>query len=166
MPIYTVHEPDLKRSDAAFDPDRVVFVRDGFYFWAFLLGPVWLIWRGLWLALAGYVALIVALGGIAYLLPVRGLAFVSIAFLIALLLGFEAGTLRRWTLRRNGLREVAAVVGDDLESAERRFFTARTATSVAAPLTPPPSVPPSAMRMPRGAPSDVVGLFPEPGGSR
>ena len=36
------------------DPERFVFVRDGFYFWAFLLGPVWMLWRRLWLVLRVY----------------------------------------------------------------------------------------------------------------
>ena len=31
-----------------------MFVRDGFYFWAFLLGPLWMLWRRLWLVLVVY----------------------------------------------------------------------------------------------------------------
>ena len=31
MPVYTVHEPPPRESDDAADPDRFVFVRDGFY---------------------------------------------------------------------------------------------------------------------------------------
>src|SRR4029079_12989102 len=45
-------------------------------------------------------------------------------FLLALLLGIEAGTLRRWTLARGGWKTRGVVAGDDLESAERRFFDA------------------------------------------
>ena len=33
------------------DPERFVFVRDGFHFWAFLLAPLWLLWHRLWLVL-------------------------------------------------------------------------------------------------------------------
>ena len=41
MPVYTVHV--RAASSAAVAPtDRFAFVRDGFHFWAFLLGPVWL----------------------------------------------------------------------------------------------------------------------------
>ena len=39
MPIYTVHEPPLRASETTPNPDRFVLVRDGFYFWAFLLTP-------------------------------------------------------------------------------------------------------------------------------
>ena len=38
---------------AARDRQRFVFVRDGFHFWALLLGPLWLLWHRLWLALLG-----------------------------------------------------------------------------------------------------------------
>ena len=47
-----------------------------------------------------------------------------IGLLIALLVGLEAGTLRRFTLTRRGWKNVGVVSGDDLEDAERRFFDA------------------------------------------
>ena len=47
----------------------------------------------------------------------------AVGFLIALLIGFEAATLRRWTLR-NADAIVGVVVGRDQEDAERRFFDA------------------------------------------
>ncbi len=68
MPVYTVHEPPLKAGEASADPERFVFVRDGFAFWAFLLMPLWLIAKRLWLALLGYVLLIAAITVIS---PVR-----------------------------------------------------------------------------------------------
>ncbi len=40
------------------------------------------------------------------------------------MIGLEASTLRRFTLRRRGWRNVGVVSGDDLEDAERRFFDA------------------------------------------
>ncbi len=60
MPTYTVHQPPAKNGRAA-DPQRFVFVRDGFHFWAFLLTLPWLIYRRLWLALLGYVLLTAAM---------------------------------------------------------------------------------------------------------
>ena len=38
MAVYTVHQPPLKKFEAAADPERFAFVRDGFSFWAFLFG--------------------------------------------------------------------------------------------------------------------------------
>ena len=44
MPTYTVHEPPPRKGQSA-DPERFLFVRDGFHFWAFLLAPFWLLAR-------------------------------------------------------------------------------------------------------------------------
>ena len=43
MPTYTVHQPPPRKGEAASAPERFVFVRDGFHFWAFLLGPLWML---------------------------------------------------------------------------------------------------------------------------
>src|SRR6516164_560987 len=43
MSIYTVYEPPLKAHESAPNPERFVFVRDGFSFWAFLLTPWWML---------------------------------------------------------------------------------------------------------------------------
>ena len=51
MPTYTVHEPPLRKNESVASPERFVFVRDGFHFWAFLLPPLWFVLRRLWLAL-------------------------------------------------------------------------------------------------------------------
>jgi hypothetical protein len=60
MPVYTVHAPVM--TDAGFRAtDRFVFVRDGFHFWGFVLGLVWLAWHRLWLALIGWIVVIAAI---------------------------------------------------------------------------------------------------------
>src|SRR6202021_4236923 len=56
MPVYTVHAPATGNTGIA-ATDRFVFVRDGFYVWAALLGVVWLAWHRLWLALIGWIVL-------------------------------------------------------------------------------------------------------------
>ena len=60
MPVYTVHEPPVRTPGALADPARFIFVRDGFYWWAFLLTPLWMLWRRLWLVLAVY--LLISIG--------------------------------------------------------------------------------------------------------
>src|SRR6202011_1067529 len=95
MSIYTVHAPPAKSGQSAPDPERFVFVRDGFSFWAFLLGPLWMVWHGLWLATVGYLVLAAALQFVLGAAGAQsGLALAAGAFL-ALLVGFEAATLRR-----------------------------------------------------------------------
>lgn len=160
MSVYTVHEPPLRPGEASADPDRVTFVRDGFHFWAFLLGPVWMLWRRLWVVCLLYLVVVALVQAGLWLAHANTLAQVIVATLIALLVGFEAATLRRWTLRRRGWKNVAVVVGDDLESAERRFFSTWAPRARPSSTTPSPSL---AMRAGRDPAPDVLGLFPEPG---
>ena len=165
MSIYTVHEPPLRANEDVPDPVRFVFVRDGFYFWAFLLAPLWMLRYRLWLVLIGYVVVAVALQVAVYMLGASPSVMFGVGFLLALLVGFEAATLRRFTLSRRGWRNVGIVVGDDVESAERRFFDAWVKGERRPVVTPPrPSAPPM-LRRPAPA-SDVIGLFPEPGAPR
>jgi hypothetical protein len=167
MAVYTVHEPPLKRYQSSPAPERFAFVRDGFSFWAFVLAPLWMLRHRLWLVLVGYVVLV---GGLAFgphALHASSAVRVIVAFLLALLIGFEAGTLRRHALRRRGWSNVGIVLGGDREIAERRFFDAWTNSSNAgsgsAASSPPPAAP--GHRRAPDAP-DVVGLFPEPGTPR
>jgi hypothetical protein len=164
MPTYTVHAPPPKAGETASDPQRFVFVRDGFHFWAFLLAPLWLLAHRLWLVLLGYVMANALIGGVFYLLGASAsLKFLG-SLLMALLVGFEAATLKRWTLARRRWQMLGFVVGDDEENAERRFF-GEWANRAAPPPAPEPQYSTPVRRGPPSG-SDVIGLFPEPGGQR
>src|SRR5579871_6077910 len=161
MAVYTVHQPPLAGRAQA-EPERFVFVRDGFSFWALLLGPIWMLRHRMWLVLACYVALVVLIGVAMHFVGAsRGIEFTTAA-LLALLIGLEAGTLRRFTLGRRRWSNIGVVVGDDLELAERRFFDAWVAQAGAGrgAVAAPPAAHPQHMFAP-----DVLGLFPEPGAS-
>jgi Protein of unknown function (DUF2628) len=173
MSIYTVYEPPLKAHESAPDPERFVFVRDGFSFWAFLLAPWWMLRHRLWLALICYVILAVALSVALRLIGTSAAVAVIAGALFSLLVGFEAATLRRFGLARRGWRNVGIVVGDDVESAERRFFDAWTnwpnKTWAERPSVDGASrTSSSAMGVPmaRRPSSEVIGLFPQPGAPR
>jgi len=159
MTVFTVHEPRPRKGEAAVDPDRFMFVRDGFYFWAFLLGPLWMIWHRLWLVLLLYLAGTVALQAALWQFGVADEIKFTVGILIALLVGFEAASLRRWTLARRRWNNLGLVVAPDLESAERRFFDSWVARR--SPPPPPAPSPPSPVRIPPSVP-EVVGLFPQP----
>lgn len=164
MAVYTVHEPLPRKDEAAADPERFAFVRDGFYFWAFVLGPLWMLWRRLWLVTVFYLIALAAIEvGLWALGATETVSFV-VGFLLALLIGFEAGTLHRWTLTRRGWRNLGVVVGDDRESAERRFFSAWTPPMM--PHAPASPLPQSPGRFARPGDNQIVGLFPQPGGPR
>jgi hypothetical protein len=167
MSVYTVHQPPLGAADAAGDPYRVIFVRDGFSWWAFLLTPLWMLRHRLWLALAIYLLISAALDISLRALGASVFTIVVVGLLISLLAGLEAGTLRRFKLVRRHWRSAGVVTGDDVEDAERRFFDAwiRQSPATRAAATSPKSAPPAAAAPPAEQ-SGVIGLFPEPGAHR
>ena len=161
MPVYTVHEPPRRASDDDMiaHTARFQFVRDGFHFWAFLLAPFWMLRHRMWVELVVYLLLV---GGITFALTRLGLEELAgswVALLLALLIGMEAPSLRRWKLARRGFEHLGVVVADDLELAERRFFDGWMATETPAPAAHPPAAP---FARPASGTSDIVGLFPQP----
>jgi hypothetical protein len=164
MPAYAVLEPPTRQRSADSRSDRVVFLRESFSVAAFLFGPLWMIWRRQWLVLILY---LVVLGAVE--LGLRRLAVplsarLAVYFLIQILVGIEAASLRRWTLIRHGWRDCGVVIGDDLDLAERRFFDARLAPMLTAIHEVPPGMPPLPPRTAVHGPGpEVTGLFPEPG---
>jgi hypothetical protein len=165
MAVYTVHQPPLRADDRAPAPERFAFVRDGFSFWAFLFGPLWMLRHRMWLVFVLYVAITVLLQLGLYVVGASQSVGIAAGVLIAALVGLEAATLRRFTLARRRWREVGIIVGDDLEAAERRFFAgwpgAATGERVSEPVPSGPAPRPRADTAP-----DVIGLFPEAGAPR
>jgi Protein of unknown function (DUF2628) len=177
MPVYTVHAPVTNGADLA-STDKFAFVRDGFHFWAAVATVIWLLWHRLWLALIGWIILVVAIQyGLAALGAGRGTIF-TVDVLVAILMGFEAASLRRWSLSRRKWRLLDIVVADDEEAAERRFFDRWTARQrgftndqyAVDRGAPPPTrnIPgqPFSKAPPPLPQGGIIGLFPEAGGSR
>jgi hypothetical protein len=175
MPVYTVHAPTADNAGIA-ATDRFAFVRDGFHFWAALLGPLWLAWHRLWLALIGWIVVMIAIDVGMARIGASGTAIFFTNVLIALLTGFEASSIRRWTLSRRNWRQLDIVVADNAESAERRFFDRWTAKqrllndqSAVERGAPPPTrdIPGQPFSRPPPLPrNEIIGLFPEPGAPR
>jgi hypothetical protein len=160
MPTYSVHQPPPGKTAAAPAPERFVFVRDGFHVWAFLLPPLWMLWRRLWLVLILYVAISAALAGVMYAIGMPPSVHIAVDTLVGLLIGMEAATLRRWTLGRRGWQSLGFVVAEDEELAERRFFSEWVEREpAAAPPVPSALVTPAP---PRKMP-EIIGSFPPPG---
>ncbi len=117
MAIYRIHsrgpEPDALRD--------ALFLRDGFSFGAFWLGPIWLLRHGLYarcviwaLALA-----IVALAAGTILSPA---AAVGVVLALQALLGLEADDLLQGKLAGAGYLLVDIVAARNLDEAEVTFF--------------------------------------------
>jgi hypothetical protein len=173
MSFYTVHQPPLPATGAAADPARFVFVRDGFYVWAFLLTPFWLLWHRLWLMLVSYIVILAVVDGGLRFASASATVIALVGVLISLLIGLEAGSLRRVVLQRRRWRNVGLVSGYDLEDAERRFFDtwvrgapSRSDSPSAASLSVPPTAVPARTSGRTSDTSDVIGYFPEPGAQR
>lgn len=119
---YTVHEPAEPADAPTERADGLVFVKDGFNWWAFLFGPLWMLVNRLWLPFLGYLVLAGAVGGILYLLDV-GAAWATLASLaLNLIVAFEADSMQRWSLDRKGWRMIGTVSGANMRECERRFF--------------------------------------------
>ncbi len=164
MPIYTVHEPPTGGTHPV--PERFVFVRDGFYGWAALLTPLWLLRHRLWLVFLIYAVAIIAGTWALRSLGVSATGLFWVFALVSLLVGLEASTLRRWTLARRRWRDLGVVMAKDRGEAERRFFdrwsqAAQSQTAQVAPQAAP--VMPGAASRRYPSESGVIGLFPEPG---
>ena len=158
MAVYTVHEPPPKRFEQASDPERFDFVRDGFSFSAFVFGPLWMLSHRMWLVLVGYVGVSAALELMFSLLGTSAASRLVAGFLLAVLVGVESATLRRFTLGRRRWTNLGVIVADDLEAAERRFFDVWVKSGGAAPRTTSES-----QSRPLVPAPDVIGLFPQPG---
>jgi hypothetical protein len=164
MSVFTVHEPPARASEAFASPERFAFVRDGFSFWAFLIGPIWMLWRRLWLVFVIYLAFSALVHAGLWAAGASGGVRVFVSLLIALLVGVEAGSLRRWTLGRRRWRELGVVVARNRDEAERRFFDAWDAPAMPRSVMSPPAQAPSTT--PPRPDRDIIGLFPEAGASR
>jgi len=176
MPVYTVHAPSPGGADLR-ATDKFVFVRDGFHVWAMIFGPLWLLWNRLWLALIGWIVLTFAIDYALAKLGIGRGAIVLVDLVLMVLIGLEAATLQRWTLSRRKWRQLDIVLADNVDAAERRFFerwTARHRGVVNDQRAvdrggPPPTrdVPGQSFSKPPPMPQGgIIGLFPEPGGSR
>jgi hypothetical protein len=163
MTTYTVHAPPVSATGGRSEADRIIFVKDGFCWPAFLIPVIWMIYRRMWIVLCLYALFAVAIELSGRFLGVP--TATALGFLGALYLGFEGNTLRRWSLARRRFSERGVAEGRSLEEAEIRFFHRLAGVT-------PTGADPTAVGVvagPLAKPSfsaDIVGLFPTPGTSR
>lgn len=163
MTIYTVHAAPASAPGGADEAERMIFVKDGFCWPAFLIPVIWMLYRRLWVALCLYALFAVGLEIVGRTLGAP--TATALGLLGALYLGVEGSTLRRWSLARRRFVERGVAEGRSLEEAEMRFFH-RLAGATPAGADP---VEGGAAAGPVARPSfsaDIVGLFPTPGTTR
>jgi hypothetical protein len=163
MASYTVLAPPVSASGGAGDADRLIFVRDGFSWGAFLIPVLWMLYRRTWILLCFYALFLAAVEFAGRHLGAPTAA--ALGLLGALYLGFEGAPLRRWALVRRGFVETGVVDAASLDEAEIRYFHGHAADE-AGPQPAPVSGAPS-QRLLRSEPTaEIVGLFPTPGTAR
>lgn len=162
MTIYAVLAPRARADRAKPQPDRFVFVKEGFCWPAFYMTIPWLIWRGMWLVLVAYVVAVTAVLALAVRAPLP--AAWTMLTLFGVLVGLEANNLRRWTLERRGYRFLGVAAGDRKIEAEYRFFVlwTKAAAALDAHQTSERVAPKPVAYAPRGT-DTIVGLFPTEG---
>jgi hypothetical protein len=163
MRVWTIHDPNPAAAPSASRANDIVIVKDGFAWWALFFPLIWLLVQRLWRWALLYVVLSIALYFLLRLFPVGGTGTFLLYLLLHLWVAFDGNDMRRRRLLGRGYAEVARLPGRNRDAVERAFFERWLPTDDAA--APPPSVPP---RHPPPPPNDpqVVGLFPEPGGTR
>ncbi|MDO8422276.1 MAG: DUF2628 domain-containing protein [Parvibaculum sp.] len=160
MRSYTVHE----LSGAPADGEGIVLVREGFSWPAAVFALVWLIVKRQWVVAAFYFALSVLLTAAAKWFAATDVLLSVMTIVLQGFLGVAAHDLMRWTLARQGYREIGVASASDLQEAERDFFRHWTGPLNASAPAATPSL--SAPVWPRKAVSDEhvpLGLFPHPG---
>jgi hypothetical protein len=122
MLVFTVHEPPHPPADRIDRAESLVFVRDGFSWTAALFAPIWLIAHRLWWPLLGYLVLTGLFEFIQWGTNLASGWATLAGVALHLLIGFEADTLRRWSLDRVGWRTLGSVSGRNAAECERRFY--------------------------------------------
>jgi hypothetical protein len=154
---YTLHVPaDAEPGDPE-GLDRAELVKDGFSWGAFLFTFLWFFWNRLWLAGLGVLVAVIGLPLALQVLRIDAGAAVLAEVLLMLLIGFEANSLRRWSLqRRKPISDV--VTAADREEAETKAFS-RWLENTGEPRLHRLSVsfPAPSYR----SPEPVIGLFPD-----
>jgi hypothetical protein len=162
MNSYTLHLPAGAEPGDADALDDAELVKDGFTWGAFFFTAFWFFWHRLWLAGLGVLVTILALTFMLQALRAGpGTAFLS-SLLLSFLIGLEAGSLRRWSLRRRK-PAVDVVTAADLEEAETKLLS-RWLAGTGDTRTPHAAFAHAAA--PHRRAESVLGLFPDPEGRR
>jgi hypothetical protein len=134
---FDVYEPPNVSGNRLESAEQLVFVRDGFQWFAAGLPAFWLLVKRMWLELIVFVC---GAGFLVWAFTALGAPNFGSALLIIaqIVLGFEAGSLYGASLERRGYRLVGTVSGRNAEDCERRmlevWLPTRTEIPVSAPV--------------------------------
>lgn len=122
MPVYSVYEPLVKDVDPGRQVDQVKFVKEGFSLFAFILPWLYFIVKRMWIALAAYLLVILALVSLGYGLGLPEWMTQVVSAGVSLLIGLEAQNLYQASLERTGYKLSDVVAGQRLVQCEADYF--------------------------------------------
>ena len=155
MTLFTVHIP-VEARDPQEIADRIRVIPEKASLPAFLLGPIWLVAQGAYLAVGVWVVAMTAMVGAVLVLGLAPPGLAAVVLLIQIFIGVEGHQMARGAASRGRFKCVDVVNARDAEEAEslalRRLIAAQQPARPAAPLYRPASDLPH------------IGLFPGAGG--
>jgi hypothetical protein len=161
MRTFTLHLPrDAEPGDYGALAEAEL-VKDGFVWGAFLFGFLWFFFHLLWLAGLIVLAAEVGLFAVLTFIDAEGPTISAALFLLAILVGLEANSLRRWTYARRGRPAIDAISAESEDEAALKAFSRAVEEhdrEAAAPAGHAPAY--GLQRRPDFDP--VLGLFPSP----
>ena len=124
MRSYTVQRPPW--------PGSVVVLPEGFCWWAFLFGPLWFLFHGLWVSAILLALLHMAFAAAAEHFGVPAVFSATASLTLSVLVGFNARDWWRLMLTRQGFGFEPVVLARSLEQAELTLMQRAFAESSAA----------------------------------
>jgi len=155
MTLFTVHIP-VEARDPQEIADKIRVSPEKASLAAFLLGPIWLVAQGAWLATGVWVLAMTGLVGAVLLLGLSPPGLAAVVLLIQVFIGVEGHQMVRGAASRGRFKCVDVVNARDADEAQRealrRLLAAQQPARPAAPLYRPANDLPG------------IGLFPGAGG--
>jgi hypothetical protein len=119
---YTVYERRVAPEDLEERATDLVFVKEGFSFWALIAPALWFLFHGLWRGLFLYLVLSIGLAVALKLLGAPDKVTGWGELILNLIFAFEARDIYRASLERRDYVLKGVVSGRNLEECERRFL--------------------------------------------
>ena len=116
--IYTVH---MNGWSASADTDAIL-IREGFNVTAFLLGPFWALWHGMWRTAIVLLLLAASVSGGAMAAGLADGAELVLSLGVQAATGLWGNDWRRHVLARRGVLERTAIAAPGYRDAERRHL--------------------------------------------
>lgn len=117
--IFTVHTNSWS---ASADGDAVL-IKEGFSWAAFLFGPLWALWHGMWRTAIGLVIMSGAVSGIGRVAGLAEAGDLALSAGLQVAMGLWANDWRRYVLSRRDILERGAIAARRMSDAEKRYLT-------------------------------------------